>query len=94
MQSITPLDVDAIVAAARETGAIVTAEEHLISGGMGSAVAEVLAERYPVPMEFVGIRNRHGESGTPQELLEKFGLTAPRIAEAAEKAIARKRGER
>lgn len=90
MHSVEPMDVEAVVKAAAETGALVTAEEHLLSGGVGSAVAQIVAERCPVPVEFVGIRNRYGESGKPQELLEKFGLTAAGICRAAERAVRRK----
>ena len=90
MATIKPLDQAAIVAAARETGAIVTCEEHSIIGGLGGAVAEVLGECCPAVLERVGIRDQFGESGTPPELLKKFGLTAEDIAAAAERAIARK----
>ena len=91
MHTIKPLDVDAIEKAARETGAIVTAEEHLLQGGLGSGVARAVSERFPVPMEFVGIHDTYAESGTPQELLEKYGLTAENIQEAAEKVLKRKK---
>jgi len=90
MHTIKPLDQEAVIAAARETGAIVTAEEHNIIGGLGSAVAEVLAENYPAPLERVGVQDVFGESGTPAELLEKFGLTANHLVEAVEKVIKRK----
>jgi len=76
MASIKPIDADAIVKAATETGAIVTAEEHNIIGGLGSAVSEVVVANKPVPMEFVGVRDTFGESGTPKELMAKYGLTA------------------
>jgi transketolase len=74
MHTVKPLDVKAIEKAARETGAIVTAEEHLLQGGLGAGVAQVVAECCPVPMGFVGIHDRYAESGKPQELLEKYGL--------------------
>ncbi|MCL7455498.1 MAG: transketolase family protein, partial [Anaerolineae bacterium] len=74
MHTVKPLDKDAIERAARETGAIVTAEEHVLEGGLGSAVARVVGERWPVPMGFVGIDNRYAESGEPEELLAKYGL--------------------
>ena len=90
MATIKPLDTAALTAAARETGALVTCEEHSVLGGLGGAVAEVLAETCPVPIERVGIQDRFGESGTPLELLKKFGLTAEDIAAAARRVIARK----
>lgn len=90
MHTLKPLDADAVVAAARETGAIVTAEEHTIVGGLGGAVAEVLGERYPAPMERVGIRDEYGDTGLHAELLAKFGLTAEAIEAAVKRVIARK----
>lgn len=90
LHTIKPLDVEAVTAAARRTGAIVTVEEHSIIGGLGSAVAEVLVENHPVPMVRVGIRDVFGESGKPDELMEKFGLTPAHIAAAAREAIGRK----
>lgn len=91
MHTIKPIDVKAIESAARETGAIVTAEEHQIFGGLGSAVAEVLAQTHPCPQEFVAVQDTFGETGTPAELLKKYGLKDVNIAEAARKAIKRKR---
>lgn len=91
MHTIKPVDKEAIAAAARETGAIVTAEEHSIIGGLGSAVAEVLAETTPVPMERVGVKDTFGESGPPAELLEKYGLTAREIAAAVKRVLGRKK---
>ena len=90
MASLKPLDEAAIVAAARETGAIVAAEEHNVIGGLGSAVARVLALHSPAPMEQVGVADRFGESGPWQTLLERFELTPSAIADAARRAIARK----
>jgi len=90
MSTIKPLDQEAVIAAARETGALVTAEEHSIIGGLGSAVAEVLGENQPVPLERVGVKDLFGESGTPAELLQKFGLTAEAIVEAVKRAVQRK----
>ena len=84
VHTIKPLDADLIVDLARRTGAVVTAEEHSINGGLGSAVAEVLGERCPVPMLRLGVRDRFGESGKPAELLEAFGLTASHIIRAVE----------
>lgn len=90
MHTLKPLDVEAVVNAAKETGAVVTAEEHSIIGGLGSAVAEVLGEHYPVPMKRVGIMDVFGESGKPEELLEKYGLTAADIVKGALEAMAKK----
>lgn len=90
MATIKPLDREAVLAAARETGAIVTAEEHQTTGGLGSAVARVLAEEVPVPMAFVGV-DRYGTSGKWDQLLDYFALTPARVAQAARDAIARKR---
>lgn len=90
MCSVKPLDKDAVLAAARETGAILTVEEHQKAGGMGSAVAEVVVDGHPVPMARLGMDDRFGESGDGGALLEHFGLTAPHIAEAARTLIARK----
>jgi transketolase len=87
MHTIKPLDETAVIQAARDTGAIVTAEEHLLDGGLGSAVARVVAENHPVPMRFVGVRNTYAESGKPQELLEKYGLMPGNIAQAVKQAI-------
>jgi transketolase len=90
MPTIKPLDHEAIARAA-ETGAIVVAEEHLEDGGLGVKVAQSAALSSPAVMEFVGIRNTYAESGTPEGLLEKYGLTAAHVAEAARRAIRRKR---
>lgn len=90
VHTIKPIDRDAILRAARKTGAVVTAEEHNIIGGLGSAVAEVLAEGYPVPMERVGVRDVWTESGPWRELLKKYGLTSLDIVEAARRVIERR----
>jgi len=90
MASIRPLDVDALEAAARETGAIVVAEEHLSHTGLGGMTAQALATRCPVPMEFVGVPDRYGESGTWSEVLEIMGLTADGVVEAARRVVGRK----
>jgi transketolase len=84
------MDKDALLTAAAETGAIVTAEDHFVLGGLGSLVAMTLAEERPCPVEYVGMRDRYGTSGTWEQLLEHFGLTAAAMVEAAKKAIARK----
>lgn len=91
IHTIKPLDRDAIRHAAEETGAIVVAEEHLVDAGLGVRVAQVVAETRPCPMEFVGIQNTYAESGAPAQLLEKYGLVAPDVAEAARKVLKRKR---
>lgn len=90
MGSIKPIDVSAIEEAAIKTGAIVTAEEHSIMGGLGGAVAEVLGEVAPVPLERVGVKDVFGQSGKVAPLMEKYGLTAKDIVAAAKKAIKRK----
>ncbi len=87
IHTIKPIDKDIIAKAAKETGAIVTAEEHNVIGGLGSAVAEVLCETCPVPMLRVGTQDKFGKSGTPAALLEEYGLTAENIAANALKAI-------
>lgn len=91
MATIKPIDRDIILDAAKTTGCIVTAEEHNIIGGLGSAVAEVVAENYPVPVMRVGVEDTFGKSGPALELLEIFGLNAQNIAEKAKKAIALKK---
>lgn len=88
--SVKPLDEEAILAAAQSARAVVTVEEHQVAGGMGSAVAEFLARAFPVPMEFVGVQNRFGESGNPNELIEYFGMGFASIKEAVLKVRARK----
>ncbi|HEY5383276.1 MAG TPA: transketolase C-terminal domain-containing protein [Candidatus Paceibacterota bacterium] len=90
IHTIKPLDREAIVAAAKEAGAVVTVEEHQIAGGLGSAIAELLAAEYPVPIEFVGVHDQFGQSGTPLELLEHYGLSATHVAAAIRKAAERK----
>ena len=88
--TIKPLDAELIIAQAQKTGAVVTCEEHTICGGLGSAVAEVLVENCPVPMARVGVEDKFGESGLPDELLEKYGLSASNIAAKAKAVIAKK----
>lgn len=92
MHTVKPLDREAIRRAAEQTGAIVVAEEHLVDSGTGVRVAQAAAELHPCVMEFVGIQNTYAESGPPEALLERYGLTAPHIAAAARKALARKHG--
>jgi transketolase len=90
MHTIKPLDQEMVRRMAETTGAIVTAEEHQITGGLGGAVAECLVSGCPVPVEMIGIRDIFGESGQPAELMEKYGLTSRHIAGAAKKVIRRK----
>lgn len=90
MSTIKPIDKELIITAANETGAIVTAEEHSVIGGLGSAVSEVVSEESPVVVKKVGVKDVFGESGTPSELLKKHGLTAQDIVVAVKEAIAKK----
>ncbi|MFC2019698.1 transketolase family protein [Chloroflexota bacterium] len=90
MATLKPLDEAAIISAARETGAIVTAEEHLQHGGLGSRVAMVTAEHLPVPMDFIAMKDTYAKSGKPQQLLERYGLTAGDIEQAVHRVVARK----
>ncbi|HYF05886.1 MAG TPA: transketolase C-terminal domain-containing protein, partial [Patescibacteria group bacterium] len=89
--SIKPLDEHTVLQAAKSCGAVVTLEEHQIMGGFGSAVAEFLAKKLPVPIEFVGVNDRFGESGTPEELIKHFGLGLESIKHALRAAYARKK---
>lgn len=91
IHTLKPIDKEILVKAARETGAIVTVEEHNIIGGLGSAVAEVLSEEIPVPVLRVGVNDVFGESGLPDQLLEAYGLTANNVIEKAKKAISLKK---
>ena len=91
MHTIKPLDNEAVIKAAKETGAIVTAEEHSVTGGLGSAVSELLCEEYPVPVLKLGVYDTFGHSGPAPKLLDEFGLRAVNIAEKAKKAIALKK---
>lgn len=90
IHTIKPIDTDIIVNAARQTGVIVTAEEHNIIGGLGSAVCEVLSENYPVPVIRVGVKDVFGESGKPDELLKAYGLTAEELVKAVKKGMSLK----
>ena len=85
--TIKPIDKEAVINTARKTGAIITAEEHQIAGGLGSAVAEVIVNNYPVKMDFVGVNDSFGESGEPAELMKKYGLTAENIVERAKRLL-------
>lgn len=92
MHTIKPLDVELLVHMARKTGAVVTAEEHSIIGGLGGAVAECLSEEYPVPVVKVGVKDTFGESGSPEKLLHKYGLTAGHLVEAG-RTVLQKKGQ-
>jgi transketolase len=91
MHTIKPIDVNTLVKCAKETGAIVTAEEHQKNGGLGSAVAEVLVQNVPVPVEMVAVNDTFGQTGTPDELLQYYHLKAVDIVAAVKKAVARKK---
>lgn len=90
IHTIKPLDEEAVIKSIRKTGAIVTAEEHQINGGLGDSIANVAGRECPAPHEYVAVMDTFGESGTPKQLLDKYGLTKEHIAAAAEKAIGRK----
>lgn len=90
LSSIAPLDTEVIIALAKEAKCIVTVEEHQVRGGMGGAVAEVLAQNYPVPIEFIGVQNLFGQSGTPVELVEHYGMGVESIKDAVRKVLKRK----
>lgn len=88
--TIKPIDKLTLASSAKKTGAVVTVEEHQINGGLGSAVAEVLVENYPAPMERIGMPDTFGESGKPEELLEKYGMSVKKIKETVKTVISRK----
>jgi len=88
--TVKPLDGETILNSVKKTGCIVTAEEHQVMGGMGSCVAEFLSQNHPVPQEFIGVQDRFGESGKPDELFEAFGMGVGHIKDAVKKAISRK----
>ena len=90
IHTIKPLDESAILSSVTKTGCIVTAEEHMINGGLGDSVAQLLSRSNPKPIEMVGVNDTFGESGTPRDLMVKYGLTAEHIIAAARKAISRK----
>lgn len=90
--TVKPIDADTLIRAARETGAFVTAEEHQVMGGFGSAVAEVLSQNYPVPIKMIGVQDSFGQSGEPDELMELYGLKADSIAQAVLEVIRMKKG--
>jgi transketolase len=91
MHTIKPLDVQAILKSVGKTGCVVTAEEHMANGGLGDSVAQVLAQHLPTPQEYVAVNDSFGESGTPMELMTKYGIDAQNVVDAALKAISRKK---
>jgi transketolase len=90
IHTIKPLDTETVVREARAAGCAVSVEEHQIAGGLGSAIAEALAQEAPVPQEFIGVRDRFGQSGEPKELIEHYGMGASHIIAAVKKAVSRK----
>lgn len=90
IHTIKPLDKNAILESVKKTKAVVTAEEHFLNNGLGDSIAQVLVRNYPVPVEMVGVDDKFGESGTPEDLMKKYGVDTINIVEAAEKVIARK----
>lgn len=90
LSGIKPIDTDAIIILAKECKKIVTVEEHQVAGGMGSAVAEVLAQNFPVPVEFIGVQDKFGQSGTPDKLIEHYGMGKNSIMESVRKVLTRK----
>jgi transketolase len=87
LHTIKPLDEEAIISLSKRAGKIVTVEEHQVAGGMGSAVAELLAEKFPVPMKFIGVRDEFGQSGTPEELIEHYGMGTHAIVAAVKELV-------
>ena len=90
IHTIKPLDKEAIIKSASKTGCVVTAEEHMLNGGLGDSVSQVLSREFPTPLEMVGVNDTFGESGTPRQLMEKYGLTAKDIVKATKKVLLRK----
>jgi transketolase len=90
IHTIKPLDAEAVVREARAAGSVVSVEEHQIAGGLGSAIAECLAQNAPVPQEFIGVHDRFGQSGNPEELVKEYGMTPADIVAAVQKVMARK----
>lgn len=91
IHTIKPLDEEAVLASVKKTGCVVTAEEHQMNGGLGDSIAQLLARTMPAPVEYVAVNDTFGESGTPDQLMKKYGLDSINIVEAAEKVMARKR---
>ena len=90
MHTIRPLDVQAILKSVQKTKCVVTAEEHMMNGGLGDSVAQVLAQNFLAPQEYVAVNDSFGESGTPMELMTKYGIDTADVVKAAKKVIARK----
>ena len=90
IHTIKPLDKEAVIASAQKTGCVVTAEEHMILGGLGESIAQVLGRNLPTPLEMVAVDDSFGESGKPVDLMKKYGLNSENIVIAAEKAVLRK----
>ncbi|WP_234734844.1 transketolase family protein [Tellurirhabdus bombi] len=90
IHTIKPLDSEAILASVKKTGCAVSAEEHQLNGGLGDSIAQLLARNNPAPLEMIGVNDSFGESGTPDQLMQKYGLTADKIVEAAKKAMSRR----
>jgi transketolase len=90
IHTIKPLDREAVLRSATKTKAVVTAEEHQLAGGLGSSIAQLLAQELPVPMEFVAVKDKFGESGTPEQLMAKYGIDTVDVVKASLKAISRK----
>ncbi len=93
IHTIKPLDIEAVLASVRKTGCAVSAEEHQFNGGLGDAIANTLSRNFPAPLEYIGVDDKFGESGIPDQLMTKYGLEAINIVEAAERAMARKKHE-
>ncbi|WP_304502767.1 transketolase family protein, partial [Cesiribacter sp. SM1] len=91
IHTIKPLDVEAVLKSARKTGCVVTAEEHNRLGGLGDSIAQVLVGHHPVPQEYVAVNDSFGESGTPEQLMKKYGLDAEHIIKAVKKVMERKK---
>jgi transketolase len=91
MATVRPIDAEAVVAAAKDTGAILTAEEHSTYGGLGSAIAEIVVDRAPVPMKILGVPGVFAHTGSAEFLLDEYGMAPVAVADAAEALIARKR---
>lgn len=90
IHTIKPLDAEAVILSVKKTGCVVTAEEHLKNGGLGDSIAQLLSLKLPVPLEMVAVDDKFGESGTPEELMVKYGLDVPHIIDAARRAVNRK----
>jgi transketolase len=90
IHTVKPLDTEAVINSIKKTKCAVTVEEHNIIGGLGDAIAQAAAKAFPIPIEYVGTKDTFGESGTPTELLTKYGLDTPNIIDAVQKVISRK----